>query len=650
MAVENNIRNVSAKLKSGFLPGISYKVYIPKPNGLNRMYTIMPIEDQIVYQAFANKLADQMQIEQVKKRYRKSVFGNLYAGKNSIYFFQKWNDAYKAYTKSIINAFNSGNGYIASFDLTACYDSINHNLLRDILRKFHFSDECIDEFILMLKSWCSPSKDHLLGAGIPQGPQASGIIAEAVLGEYDSYIEILQKQYKFKYFRYVDDIKVLAKDEETVRWVLFLLDKKSKELGMFPQASKVSVHKIENIEDEVKQISKPLFEDEIEEDEKKENAERNIQKLVKSNSKDITSIKRYFQFVIPKSVNNRLALKLIRLHPEMISSFVFYIRRYPRKLPETITNFIFYCLWDKTKQYYAGLLLQVAVDNMPDKVIKEFGIIANSLLNNNKKKKFIYDVLYKEQLYLLLFLCGKYTVKTYINKIKNEPNWWIRQQLISDLVKCNAPDEIVEKVVSRCLMSNNPDEALGAVMQVVIDPAKYNLPKRKMISPVAQEALKQAGIIQRSKYSNSQINKYLECITGEKWSISWKMCLEQDHDNVERLIFVAMTYWRTDLTAFVNLWDTIDDRMLALLTRKHSELGGYSIGNVGGIKNSKNMSIHLPNYLTMVNEIHSLRSESYLSHTQIRNTGVYTGPIPYKEKKRILSLLRNGIGELVKFW
>ena len=62
------------------------------------------------------------------------------------------------------------------------------------------------------------------------------------------------------------------------------------------------------------------------------------------------------------------------------------------------------------------------------------------------------------------------------------------------------------------------------------------------------------------------------------------------------------------------------------------------------------MSIHLPNYLTMVNEIHSLRSESYLSHTQIRNTGVYTGPIPYKEKKRILSLLRNGIGELVKFW
>lgn len=70
-----------------------------------------------------------------------------------------------------------------------------------------------------------------------------------MLSEYDSFIESIQKSYDFKYFRYVDDIKILAKEEETVSWVLFLLDKKSKELGLFPQASKVSVHKIINIDD-----------------------------------------------------------------------------------------------------------------------------------------------------------------------------------------------------------------------------------------------------------------------------------------------------------------------------------------------------------------------------------------------------------------
>ena len=72
-----------------------------------------------------------------------------------------------------------------------------------------------------------------------------------------------------------------------------MLDKKSKELGLFPQASKVSVHKIINIDDEVKRISKPLFEDDIEEEEKPDIASQNIYKMLKTKSTDITTVKRY---------------------------------------------------------------------------------------------------------------------------------------------------------------------------------------------------------------------------------------------------------------------------------------------------------------------------------------------------------------------
>ena len=117
MAKDNNIHNLSKKMKSGYVPERSFKVYVPKPNGLNRMYTLMSVEDQIVYQAYANKLADQMQVESIKRRYKKSVFGNLYAGKNSDFLFQRWEDSYKAFTKAIIKAFKNGNEYIASFSL-----------------------------------------------------------------------------------------------------------------------------------------------------------------------------------------------------------------------------------------------------------------------------------------------------------------------------------------------------------------------------------------------------------------------------------------------------------------------------------------------------------------------------------------------------
>ena len=649
MAKDNNIHNLSKKMKSGYVPEQSFKVYVPKPNGLNRMYTLMSVEDQIVYQAYANKLADQMQVESIKRRYKKSVFGNLYAGKNSDFLFQRWEDSYKAFTKAIIKAFKNGNEYIASFDLTACYDSINHNLLGDILRKYHFAEACIKQLISLLEKWCSPSSDYLIGVGIPQGPQASGIIAESVLSEYDSFIESIQKSYDFKYFRYVDDIKILAKDKETVRWVLFLLDKKSKELGLFPQASKVSVHKIINIDDEVKRISKPLFEDDIEEEEKPDIASQNIYKMLKTKSTDTTTVKRYLQYVAPNSQNNKLVFKILDQHPEAISSFVYYVRRYPRKLPNTIVDFIKNCMLDKTKQYQAGILLQVATFNMTIKAVKELGNIADSLLRRDKQEQFIFDLLFKEQLYLLLILSEKFTVKTYVKKIKREENWWIRQQLLSDLIICDAPEEITKKLVSISLVSEHSDETLGAAMQVVVEPSKYAIPPRNSISSPAQEALKQAGIIKRGKYSNSQINKYLEMITGEKWNFRWKKYLGNEHDNVERFIFAATSYWRTDLTAFVNLWDTIDDRMLSVVTNLHTELGGYTLGKIGGIKQSRRMPAYIPLYHKMAMDIHDMRLHSYLSHSKVQATGENTGSIPYRNKGRIRKLIIDGMRELEGF-
>lgn len=185
MAISKNIALLHKKVKSGYLPVDTVRVFMPKANGLSRMYTLMSIEDQIVYQAYANVLAEALVTNpKVKRRYKKSVFGNLYSNADSLFFYQKWQDSYKAYTKAIIKAYESGNKYIASFDLTACYDSINHHLLRTILRdKCHFSDNCADLFIQLLARW--ESSDGLeLATGIPQGPQASGIVAEAVLQEY----------------------------------------------------------------------------------------------------------------------------------------------------------------------------------------------------------------------------------------------------------------------------------------------------------------------------------------------------------------------------------------------------------------------------------------------------------------------------------
>ena len=51
MAISKNIALLHKKVKSGYLPVDTVRVFMPKANGLSRMYTLMSIEDQIVYQA-----------------------------------------------------------------------------------------------------------------------------------------------------------------------------------------------------------------------------------------------------------------------------------------------------------------------------------------------------------------------------------------------------------------------------------------------------------------------------------------------------------------------------------------------------------------------------------------------------------------------
>ena len=651
MASEKNIELLRKKIKAGYLPTQSIRVFMPKANGLNRMYTLLSIEDQIVYQAYANILANALtSLPQITKRYKKSVFGNLCSKFDSEFFYQRWQDSYKAYTKAIIKSYEKGNKYIASFDLTACYDSINHNLLQSILtEKCRFSENCATSFVRLLEKWES-ADGRELGTGIPQGPQASGIVAEAVLQEYDSYIETLQKTMDFVYYRYVDDIRILAVNENTVKWVLFLLDKKSKELGLFPQSSKISTHEITDINKEIKRISKPLFEDEFDDEKKSQIAIDSIRKLLREDPADLTSIRRYFQCVTQNSKANKLAISAVKQYPNLIHSFAYYVQRYPRVIPPSISNYIYQCCLDKTQQFSAGILLEAASGNLNTTDAHKFSELAKKLLSNDKKTSFIIDSRFKSQ---LLFLILKYdTAKFGKRRISyvNKSNWWVKSTFINLAEKNSCITKLDNGILLDFMKSEVADLSLAVANHYLLSGDVNTLPQISNMAPVVQNILKESGLIMRSRYTNSQINKYLFVLTQEQYNFSWKKKLGKEHDQIERTFFTAIGYWKTDLTAFVNLWDTLDDRICSIITVAHSELGGYTLGKIGGIVDSKAFSSKLPKFFKMCMEVHKLRLSSYLSHSEVKKTHAYTGPIQQNKRKTIQKLIRDGLDELILFW
>ena len=115
-------------------PSHACKVYLPKKSGVLRPYSLLTVRDQIVYQAFANIIAESL-VKKIGSDYYKKIFGHLYAGKDNIWFYKKWSEGYSKFNKSAVKAFESGQVYGASFDLTACYDSIDHGVLSYYLIK-----------------------------------------------------------------------------------------------------------------------------------------------------------------------------------------------------------------------------------------------------------------------------------------------------------------------------------------------------------------------------------------------------------------------------------------------------------------------------------------------------------------------------------
>lgn len=115
-----------------YTPSHASKLYFPKSSGILRPYSILTVEDQIVYQAAVNVVAEQL-FPKVRHRYFVEVFGHLYAGRSSTWFYRRWTDGYKAFNKAARKTFKDGYRYTASFDLTACYDSLDHGVLRHAL-------------------------------------------------------------------------------------------------------------------------------------------------------------------------------------------------------------------------------------------------------------------------------------------------------------------------------------------------------------------------------------------------------------------------------------------------------------------------------------------------------------------------------------
>src|SRR5205807_1254247 len=93
-------------------------IYEPKKSGILRPLRLLTLQDQIVYQAVANIIANVFRSEQRKTALTRN-FGALVAGKSSPFFYRGWKSCYRVFDLTLANAYKRGNDYVADFDLVS---------------------------------------------------------------------------------------------------------------------------------------------------------------------------------------------------------------------------------------------------------------------------------------------------------------------------------------------------------------------------------------------------------------------------------------------------------------------------------------------------------------------------------------------------
>ncbi len=515
IASDTHLKWIRAEgLKERYQVSHGSKVLVPKPSGALRLITLLTVEDQIVYQACVNLIADALKAKTVR-RYEHRVFAHLYAGKSSKFFYYKWQRSYLKFSQRVRDGYSKGYEYIANFDLASFYDSIDHHVLRHHLKETGVDEDAIDFLLECLKVWTSSTWSNGVqniyhGHGIPQGPLASGMLSEAVLQHLDDAGEQGRKTI---YLRYVDDIKILAKNEKELRRKLIELDISSKEIGLFPQTAKINIRKIEDPDEEVKSVSRPP-EDAI----SSLNFEGGQKKLVirikelsrngKIEAKNVTRFKYLLSHANPTHHLNSRVIKVLEKHPEFAPNICRYISVY-KKIPSKLSaEIIKYLEGQELYHSVNGLLLRACLGRFSSNDEAALGRLCAGRLIRPDTGFIRIQPSYKEALIAWCLKSNTINFHEYENIVFHESDWWIKKCALRELSQDIYGAPTYANFINRFLRASEGEAARIAASRLLQDDIPLTKPYGD-VEVTAKQILKAAKVIRAVGQPVSRVNEVL---------------------------------------------------------------------------------------------------------------------------------------------
>jgi len=238
--VDDNLATITARIASPGLyrPGRPLGINLPKKGFTLRPGVVPLISDRIAYQAIADLLAPHFEAEPC-------VYSNqLSDNPDSDRMFKFGVGLWLEFQERVEELCHT-HPFVVETDITAYFEHIGHDLLLHRLNDLfseHFDKPtfkaCKQLLARLLRGW-----NKNLRFGIPQVNDSSSFFGNLYLDHLDK--QMLRRGYS--YLRYVDDMRLFAKDEPQARKSLAELIVELRGMGLYVGSAKTAIKRSEEV-------------------------------------------------------------------------------------------------------------------------------------------------------------------------------------------------------------------------------------------------------------------------------------------------------------------------------------------------------------------------------------------------------------------
>jgi hypothetical protein len=536
-------------------------------------------------------------------------------------------------TRAIRGLHSKGFIYVANFDLAAFYDSIDHHVLNHFLKEVGLDEDAIKLLMQCLRQWTSSTwstgpqaiyHEH----GIPQGPLSSGMLSEVVLQHIDKAGE---RGSNTRYIRYVDDIKIFAKSEDVLRRKLIALDLSSKEVGLFPQTSKINIRRIVNPDDEIKSVSRPP-EPSIQPVVSQKKLASRLLEITRRSRVDPLLSSRFKYLLAQAEPNYRLSerlLKVIRRHPEYSGTISSYFSRYkviPTRLAAEITTYI-----REPELYHsvASNILRACLGRISAADATVLGRFAAQRLLRPGRSQLPLQPTYKEALIAWTIRTNEITFRELETLRDNEPDWWVRKCILRELTPDQFGTPSYRDFLNKSMRIQESEIARCAAAKLVEESIPLDKPHKNVFEP-AKMILKTFKLIKFVGKPPSMINSVIAYVLKRpETAYNWIKLFGTDHKHAEQMAIFLKQSQETDIDAFMTRFDSFADKLIEVVFQRNCP--GKTYPNYGSALKNPTLVSLLPTTIKSFEDLHSLRLESFTAHPRSSKSGAGTRRLKHRD-------------------